>query len=447
VALEPGKVYWVGINSPSNKFFQNPSRVPARCYAILFATKAADGKSTPIPEDMAAKAKEVNSVVVQKAEPQAAAKPLEIGPAPWQDGELMQLAIKTPAGGEAGTLIWTAETAKVEQKEVWRLQSYTVTVGFEMEQYTRVDAQRDDFAPITGRTKNQMGDFRANYASDKVALAVKAKGKESTRELTVSSSVYDNEEALYLIRRLPLAEGYCASFTICPVQSGAPCECRIQVTGKETVTVPTGSYDCYKMNLAVYAGVVRALEHQLWFSADKSKYLVKYDAGTATMELTRVGTIEKDKPARFESKEIGVSVPAPAGWYFYSHPTPAPYKALVQLLPPELQAWCLLTVGEPEPASSSKSARQVAEGDVEQLKGYFKGYAPRPDSWSDLTIAGMPASRYAADYEHEGQKMVEYRTYLLGKSATYWFVFRVEKDAFESMRPVFDSVMTGFQLK
>ncbi|MHC5077324.1 MAG: right-handed parallel beta-helix repeat-containing protein [Planctomycetota bacterium] len=50
VRLEPGKVYWVGINSPSYKNFKNPARVPAQ----------RDGKSTPIPEDMLTKARAIN---------------------------------------------------------------------------------------------------------------------------------------------------------------------------------------------------------------------------------------------------------------------------------------------------------------------------------------------------------------------------------------------------
>ncbi|MDD5327626.1 MAG: M56 family metallopeptidase [Phycisphaerae bacterium] len=60
VELEPGKVYWVGINSPSHQNFQSAQGVPAERYVILFATKSEDGKQTPIPEELIAKAKSVN---------------------------------------------------------------------------------------------------------------------------------------------------------------------------------------------------------------------------------------------------------------------------------------------------------------------------------------------------------------------------------------------------
>ena len=49
VKLAPGKVYCVGINSPSNRNFKSAAGVPARRYLILFATRSADGKATAIP--------------------------------------------------------------------------------------------------------------------------------------------------------------------------------------------------------------------------------------------------------------------------------------------------------------------------------------------------------------------------------------------------------------
>ncbi|HEX8523681.1 MAG TPA: tetratricopeptide repeat protein [Tepidisphaeraceae bacterium] len=61
VELQPGKVYWIGINSPSNLNFQNPANAPAKRYVILFATASADGKPTEIPEDLLADAKEINA--------------------------------------------------------------------------------------------------------------------------------------------------------------------------------------------------------------------------------------------------------------------------------------------------------------------------------------------------------------------------------------------------
>jgi beta-lactamase regulating signal transducer with metallopeptidase domain len=60
VELEQGKVYWVGINSPSYQNFKSASGVSAKRYVILFATRGSDGKPTLIPEDMLREARAIN---------------------------------------------------------------------------------------------------------------------------------------------------------------------------------------------------------------------------------------------------------------------------------------------------------------------------------------------------------------------------------------------------
>ncbi|HOW73609.1 MAG TPA: HEAT repeat domain-containing protein [Phycisphaerae bacterium] len=60
VQLQPGKVYWVGINSPSHRNFKSEAKIPAARHVILFATRSADGKPTPIPEDLVSQAKAIN---------------------------------------------------------------------------------------------------------------------------------------------------------------------------------------------------------------------------------------------------------------------------------------------------------------------------------------------------------------------------------------------------
>ena len=70
VKLEPGKAYWVGVNSPSHRNFKTPARIPTPWYLIVFATKSADGKPTPIPEEMLARAKRINAPAIGKKEPE-----------------------------------------------------------------------------------------------------------------------------------------------------------------------------------------------------------------------------------------------------------------------------------------------------------------------------------------------------------------------------------------
>jgi len=61
VKLEPGRFYWVGINSPQHKNFQTDMHVAAVPYVILFATMDENGEPTPIPENFLEEARLVNS--------------------------------------------------------------------------------------------------------------------------------------------------------------------------------------------------------------------------------------------------------------------------------------------------------------------------------------------------------------------------------------------------
>lgn len=73
VKLKPGHLYWVGINSPSHRNFKTPKRVPSKWYIILFATRTADGKPTPLPADRLARAMQINAAHSAAAAKSAAA--------------------------------------------------------------------------------------------------------------------------------------------------------------------------------------------------------------------------------------------------------------------------------------------------------------------------------------------------------------------------------------
>ncbi len=376
---------------------------------------------------------------------QPATKPaLALKPAPWADGEELQLRILSPAGAEFGTIIYRSDLVKHAGKVAWLVESQMVVSVNNMLQYTSVFAERDSYAPMAGVTRNNlMGDFEGTYGRSQVKLTSKAEGKESTRNVNVDGPVYDNEQVLYLMRRMPLTKGYQARFDIFPLMSGTILEGRINVTTEEPITVPAGTYDCCKIALSVYMDGTRVLEHQVWMSADAHQYLVKYDSGSAIMELTRVATVDRNKPALFSDPDLKISLEAPTGWCFYRNVS-KDSQATFQLLAPELKAWCLLATQVH--SGEAETSRLVAEGDVQALKGFFKGYKVRPASWTERKVSGLPATRFEADYQDESQEMVEYRTYIVGEKAVYWFVFRIEKDKFQEMKPTFDKVVDGFKV-
>ncbi len=369
---------------------------------------------------------------------------LQLEPAPWVDGEVMEVRLKRPAGGEYGTIIYSAQRNTLNGDDTWQIISHMYVTEGSISQYTFVEAAVESFIPVYGQTTNWMGDFAAEYNDGNVKLTAGPEGKKSTRDIPVQTIAYDNEQALYLIRRMPLAENYEGSFPIFSVQGGSVIECRINVLATEDITVEAGTFTCYKTDLSIYSGGMRALQHTLWFSADEHKYLVKYDVGgTATMELEKVWRKDKNEPLIFENTEPDFSVTVPGDWRFYNYGTAG--QPSLQLIAPEVKAWSTLVWQKRGTDPDSDSAMTIAKADYEKLKGFFENYTDDESSWKEYQISGLEAARYFATYQEKGKQMVEYRTYILGESLVYWFVFRIEKDKFEASKAEFDSIISSFK--
>lgn len=386
---------------------------------------------------------------------------LNLIPAPWKNGEAFTLSILAPSGSEIGTLSYTAWLTEINGTPAWEIsgeQSITLTT---FTQSTKVVAERDTFAPITGYTKNNlMGEFDARYSRGLVQVKIKGKQGEQTKEFPLDQTAYDNEQALFLIRRLPLAENYKTSFPIFPVQGGVVVECGIEVTGKEKVKVPVGEYDCFAVKLQVRSQGAVVLEHRLWFSNDANRYVVKYDAGGATMELTKLqqGDNKSAEQPYYRDEGLGIMLKTPKDWGgFAGMRAPSGHKLVLQLKPPaRLDAACYFDVKDRDP--NITTARQALEENIKVPGTYFKSYVVRKDSWKERTVGGLPTVSMVADYEGKvitrdamakpggpDKAIVDYRVSILGPKYIYTFGLQAEKDAFEKAKTEFDKVVDMFE--
>src|SRR5690606_20651360 len=124
-------------------------------------------------------------------------------------------------------------------------------------------------------------------------------------------AVYDNEQFIHLARRLPLATGYSTKIKIfVGLGGGSELPLELSVPARESVTVPAGTFDAFK--------VVLNIGQTLWISADEHRYPVKLEAGGAIIELTEVKTGSATASESYEDQTCGFSVTVPAGWMTYT---------------------------------------------------------------------------------------------------------------------------------
>jgi tetratricopeptide (TPR) repeat protein len=186
-------------------------------------------------------------------------------PAPWADGEELRMDMKLGGGLKVGMASYSASSGEMNGRKVWRLASRLSAGG--LQQLSRAEVEAESFKPLHSRWKHTLlGDADAVYAPGHVDL--KLKGKDSSKTIDLEGVVYDNEEVIQMMRRLPLATNYTKTISIITtLGGGTTLPLKIEVVGTESVVTPAGTFDCFKVELSV--------RQTFWYSTDAHHYLVK----------------------------------------------------------------------------------------------------------------------------------------------------------------------------
>jgi hypothetical protein len=99
---------------------------------------------------------------------------------------------------------------------------------------------------------------------------VKVGGRQTG--LAVPEHSYDNDSSLFLWRTLPFADGYEASYITIITNRRSRQEVYLRVRGKETVTVPAGTFEAWRLEIAT-----ENARQVAWYADTPSRPLVRYD--------------------------------------------------------------------------------------------------------------------------------------------------------------------------
>ena len=105
-------------------------------------------------------------------------------------------------------------------------------------------------------------------------------GKETPVAVDLGGSLFaDGPGAPQAIACLPLAEGYTTSFRNLDLQKQKPKLMQLKVAGSESVTVPAGTFDTFKVEITADGDSGKMT---LWV-AKQSHSLVKFSSNVASM--------------------------------------------------------------------------------------------------------------------------------------------------------------------
>jgi hypothetical protein len=363
---------------------------------------------------------------------------MTLGPVPWVDGERLQLDIALLAGVDIGTAEYRADFIQQSSgRKIWRVGCRLLAGS---QSVSSVDADAETFRPISSHWNHSLlGEVWATYRANEVEI--KRVGSSESSIIQLDGPVFDNEEAVYAIRRLPLQVGYKTTLPIIsPLGGSGLLQIGLEVVGKETVEVPAGKFDCFKVHLSL-------VNQNFWFSADAHRYIVKFEAGPAIAQLTSITQRRPGEAVQFRDDELGISFTAPPDWVIWRarHGQPEG-QVLIRTLDPEADTddgGMRLFATD----SLSETARQSARAWAEEQLGKAKNVKVRPESWKEVTIDGRTGVSCVAEYTERGKTHVNFLACVLGSKNSEHFVLTCATDKFDALKTQFDSILASYRTK
>jgi hypothetical protein len=206
---------------------------------------------------------------------------LGLAPAPWSNGETTNYTwLADASANQIGTSSitmslqganWIIDEADIIGQETQTI-VMTITVG--------------TLQPVgelkTIKTPTNDIQLTSAYSALNVDITADVNGTQKTASVSVPENAVDNDQLLMTLRALPFSEGYITNYVIVNTINATKVNGTFTVQPQETVTVPAGSFNAWKVEMSFGQTTQYA-----WYQVDSPFKLVKYDNGTTQMVLSK----------------------------------------------------------------------------------------------------------------------------------------------------------------
>lgn len=359
--------------------------------------------------------------------------------APWDDGEVLRLTLKRTSGVPFGSVLLTADTVERDGEELWRFRRWQKAFSSITEQSMfRLLARGDDMTPVASLLRSNAGGRIAAEYGDGVAR-VETIGTGTKRELPLGGATFDQSEVWHLLRRLPLAVGFKKTIQVfSPEAGGAAAKIDMVVPRKETVTVPAGEQECYRVELRVDGS-----PQVFWVSSAASRTLVKFEAAGLVGELAEAYVQRPEENSVYRDTELGYSVSLPPDWLFQTHDFNG--IQVLFLLDPEAETEAWMRAWRARGEGENCFYQAAASHTAEEARMVLQDYSFRDDAWAEGELSGWPTVRLVGDYRDMDRQKVHYWTFIDNGGYCVDFLLQVDADRFEALRAEFDSIIASYQ--
>lgn len=160
----------------------------------------------------------------------------------------------------------------------WKIRDVAKSAMGEMSEESEVT--RADLAPVKRTMKQGPATVDLTYSADKIAGTMVMNGQNRPIDAKTEGTYFaDGAGASLMLATLPLKEGYSTTFRNFDVLKQKTKAYTLTVVGKESVTVPAGTFEVYKVEIKPADG--SAGDQTLFVTADGSGRVVKEMATVA----------------------------------------------------------------------------------------------------------------------------------------------------------------------
>jgi len=201
--------------------------------------------------------------------------------APWSNGEMTSYDWLDDASGSqigTSTITITQHTTNWVITEVDAIgqENQTIQMTINSETLKPVGEQK------TIKSSSNNIQLTSDYSADKVDITADVNGTTKTASVDVPQNAVDNDQLLMTLRALPFSEGYKATYVIVSTMNATLTNGTFTVQPQETVTVPAGSFNTWKVEMNFGQTTQYA-----WYKVDSPHKLVKYDNGTTQLVMSK----------------------------------------------------------------------------------------------------------------------------------------------------------------
>lgn len=149
----------------------------------------------------------------------------------------------------------------------------------------------------------------------------------------------------------------------------------------------------------------------------------------------------------YEDPNHHLRLAVPAGWTIDAPEAQGPSAmTLITFQPPNGTGGNTLAVWKHRPTPGLTSRRWAEQEVAAGARMGKRDGMVRPDSWSDLVVAGHPAASLITDFAADSGTFTIYHVYALANTTSMKFRFMIPAGEFKQVKPTVDSILASCTL-